>query len=61
MDKGVINTVKAIYKKITFTKAHEKCSTMIEFLKTYNILNAVENFGQAWVQITKKLIMLFLH
>ena len=54
MDQGVISTVKAIYKKITFTKAHEKCSTMIEFLKTYNILNAVENFGQAWGQITKK-------
>ena len=54
MDQGVISTVKAIYKKITFSKAHEKNSTLAEFLKTYNIYNAVQNFGQAWGQITRK-------
>ena len=28
--------------------------TLIEFLKAYNVLNAVEHFGQAWSQITRK-------
>ena len=28
--------------------------TLMEFLKAYHVLNAVENFGQAWSQITRK-------
>ena len=54
MDQGAIATVKAIYKKITFAKAHEKCDTLAEFYKIYDILQAVKNFGQAWNQVTKR-------
>ena len=54
MDQGVIATAKAIYKKITFTKAHETHKTLAAFLKDYDILQAVNNFANAWSQVTKK-------
>ena len=52
--QGVIATLKAIYKKVTFQKAHETHKTLAEFLKDYDILDAVYNLGNAWRQITKK-------
>ena len=41
MDQGVIATVKALYRKITFSKAHETHETLAEFFKDYTILDAV--------------------
>ena len=54
MDQGCIATVKAIYKKLTFAKAQQTHETLADFLKDYDILQAVYNFGHAWKQITKK-------
>ena len=54
MDQGVIATAKAIYKKITFQKAHETHETLADFLKDYDVLQAVNNFANAWRQITRK-------
>ena len=54
MDQGCIATAKAIYKKLTFAKAHETHETLADFLKDYDILQAVYNFASAWKQITKK-------
>ena len=51
MDQGVIATAKAIYKKITFQKTHE---TLADFLKDYDVLQAVNNFANAWRLITRK-------
>ena len=54
MDQGCIATAKAIYKKLTFQKAHETHETLADFLKDYDVLQAVKTFGRAWHQITKK-------
>ena len=48
MDQGAIATVKALYRKITFSKAHETHDTLADFLKTYTIKDAVKNIGEAW-------------
>ena len=44
MDQGVIATAKAIYKKITFPKVHETHETLVDFLKDYDVLQAVKKF-----------------
>ena len=54
MDQGVIATAKALYKKITFSKAHETHETLVEFYKDFTVYDAVINFGEAWSQITQK-------
>ena len=54
MDQGVIATLKALYKRITFEKAHETHNTLVEFYKDYKITDAVQNFGKAWSEITQK-------
>ena len=54
MDQGVIATLKALYKRITFEKAHETHNTLVEFYKDYDIFQAVTNFGIAWGMITQK-------
>ena len=50
----MIATAKAIYKRITFQKAHETHETLADFLKDYDVLQAVNNFANAWRQITRK-------
>ena len=52
MDQGTIATVKALYKRITFAKAHENYDTLVEFYKDFNILDAVLHFGEAWSLVT---------
>ena len=52
--QGVIANAKANYKKITFAKAHETHETLADFLKDYDILQAVKNFASAWSQVTKR-------
>jgi hypothetical protein len=47
MDQGVIATAKAIYKKMTFQKAHETHETLADFLKDYDVLQAENNFANA--------------
>ena len=54
MDMGVIAILKALYKRITFEKAHEKHNTLAEFLKDYKIIDAVKNLGAAWSEVTQK-------
>ena len=53
MDQGSIATVKALYKRITFAKAHTTHNSLIEFYKDYDILKAVRNLGEAWSQVTE--------
>ena len=54
MDQGVIATVKALYRKITFSKAHETHDTLADFFKEFTIMDAVKNLGDAWSQVTAK-------
>lgn len=54
MDQGTIAIMKANYRKITFSKAHETHETLSDFLKEYTILDAVKNLGLAWSQVTSK-------
>ena len=54
MDQGVIATFKALYRKITFSKAHETHETLADFLKEYTIRDALKNLDLAWQQITAK-------
>ena len=54
MDQGVIATVKALYRKITFSKAHESHDTLADFFKDFTIMDAVKNLGDAWSQVTAK-------
>ena len=40
---------------LTWVKiAHEKEGTLADYLKSYTILGAVYNLGQAWSQVTSK-------
>ena len=54
MDQGVIATLKALYRKITFSKAHETHETLVDFYQDFTVYDAVMNFGEAWSQITQK-------
>lgn len=54
MDQGVIATVKANYRKVTFSKAHETHECLADFLKDYTILDAVKNLATAWDHVTTK-------
>ena len=43
------------WQKITFQKAHETHENLEDFLKDYEVLQAVNNFANnAWRQITRK-------
>ena len=46
--------MKALYKKIAFSKAHESHQTLSDFLKDYNVYDVLSNLAQAWSQITTK-------
>ena len=54
IDQGVIATVKALYRRITFSKAHEKEGTLADFLKDHTILDAIYNLDNAWKHVTQK-------
>ena len=54
MDQGVISTLKAYYRRNTFSKAHETHDTLVEFFKDFTVLDAVNNFGDAWKEISEK-------
>ena len=54
MDQGAISTFKALYKRITFSKAHETHQTLTEFLREYTILDAIPNIAKACSDVTPK-------
>ena len=58
MDQGVIANFKALYLRTTFGKAVEATEddkmTLIEFWKSYNILDCIKNIKLAWNDVGKK-------
>ena len=53
-NQGVIATLKAYYRRNTFSKAHETHDTLVEFFKDFTVLDAINNFGDAWKEISEK-------
>ena len=54
MDQGVTATAKALYRRITFSKAHETHHTLVDFYNNFTVYDAVMNFSVAWSQVTQK-------
>lgn len=57
MDQGAIAAFKAHYLRQTFAQAVEATEsgqTLLEFWKGFNILNAIQNIGAAWGEVTEQ-------
>ncbi|XP_035214767.1 tigger transposable element-derived protein 1-like, partial [Stegodyphus dumicola] len=59
MDQGVISNFKAYYLRRTFKQMFEKTDgeenqSIREFWKNYNIVDAVENIGLSWNEVTER-------
>ena len=53
-NQGVIATLKAYYRRNTFSKAHETHDTLVDFFKDFNVLDAVKNFADAWKEVSER-------
>ena len=53
-NQGVIATLKAYYRRNTFSKAHETHDTLVDFFKDFIVLDAVKNFADAWKEVSER-------
>ena len=50
----MIATLKAYYRRNTFSKAHETHDTLVDFFKDFIVLDAVKNFADAWKEVSER-------